>query len=80
MVSDYTLPSFYYLLECAQADSARNQWIKNVPVLRDDHVEFKSRLPGMWQVARSRKVDGSSWQLGRCQVTLTLSNISGEPI
>jgi hypothetical protein len=50
VVSDYVVLGFYYLLERAQADSTRDKWIKNVPILRDDHVEFKSRLPGVWQV------------------------------
>jgi hypothetical protein len=51
VVSDHAVLSFYYLLERAQADGTRNKWIKNVSVLRDDHIKFKSGLPGVWQVA-----------------------------
>lgn len=59
VVSDYAVLGFYYLLERAQADSTRDKWIKNVLILRDDHVEFKSRLPGVWQVAHTHQVDSS---------------------
>jgi len=57
VVSDYAVLTLHYLLERSQADSARDQRIKNVPILRDDHIEFKSRLPGVWQVAHTHQVD-----------------------
>jgi len=57
VVSDYAVLTLHYLLERAPADSARDQWIKNVPILRDDHIEFESRLPRVRQVANTHQVD-----------------------
>jgi hypothetical protein len=44
VVRDYAVLTFHDLLERAQAHSTRDQWTKDVPVLRDDHLELKSLL------------------------------------